>query len=161
MLTLNELLPFIGCSERNAELDRLLKSAGKGIAALSMRKLRSQGVEGIELRPQGLALTFNEREDYIQTYAEPKDEGEAILVAIFAYGAGGKTFQAYAGPIPYSAGPIVNREDALREFGAPLRTEIDEGVIEWDQWLKDGFQMRATYRVDGSLLRLSFTIPFK
>lgn len=160
-MTLNELLPFIGCSELNAGLGQLLKSAGANIASLSMKKLRSQGVEGMEIHAQGLALTFNEREDYIRTYAEPKDEGEAILVAVFAYGAGSKTFKPYQGPIPFSKGPIANRQDALREFGTPLRTEEEDDVVEWDQWVKDGLQMRTTYRDDGSVKVLSFTVPFK
>jgi hypothetical protein len=160
-MTLNELLPFFGCSELDAGLAQLLKSAGANIASISKKKLRSQGVEGIELHAQGLAMTFNEREDYIKTYAEPKDAGEAILVAAFAYGAGSKTFKPYTGPIPFSKGPIANRQDALREFGTPHRTEEEDDVVEWDQWIKDGFQVRTTYRDDGSVKVVSLTIPFK
>jgi hypothetical protein len=160
-MTLTELLPFIGCSELNAGLAELMKSAGGSISSLSMKKLRSQGVEGMEFHAQGLSLTFNEREDYIRTYAEPKDAGEAILVAVFAYVAGSKTFTPYTGPIPFSTGPVATREDALREFGTPARTEEEDDVIEWDQWLKDGFQMRARYRDDGAVKIVSITLPFK
>ncbi len=160
-MTLNELLPFLGASELDAELARLLKTAGSDIGLISKKKLRAQGMEGIELHDRGLALTFNEREDYIETYGTPKDAGEAILVAAFAYGAGSKTFRPYAGPIPLSKGPIAHREDALRAFGAPQQTEEEDGVVDWDQWIKDGLQVRTTYRDDGSVKNISFSVPFK
>ena len=120
-----------------------------------------QGVEGIELHAHGLALTFNEREDYLETCGTPKDAGEAILVAAFAYGAGSKKFRPYTGPIPFSDELITNRQDALRQFGAPRQTEEEDGVIEWDQWIKDGLQVRTTYRGDGSAKIISFSVPFK
>lgn len=160
-MTLDELLPFFGASELDAGLARLLKSAGSDIGLISKKKLRVQGMEGIELHDRGLALTFNEREDYIETYGTPKDAGEAILVAAFAYGAGSKTFRSYAGPIPFSKGPIANREDALREFGTPQQTEEEDDIVEWDQWIKDGLQVRTTYRDDGSVKNISFSVPFK
>ena len=160
-MTLNELLPFLGCSERDAGLAALLKAAGADIASISMKKLRVQGMEGIEIKPHGLALTFSERDDYIATYAVPKDAGEAILVAAFAYGAGSKTFKAYAGPVPFAKGNVADREDALREFGAPARTEEEDDVVEWDQWTKDGLHLRATYRNDGSLKVLMIAVPAK
>lgn len=160
-LTLHELLTFLGASELDAGLARLLKSAGSDIGSISRKKLRMQGMEGIELHDKGLALTFNEREDYIETYGMPKDAGEAILVAVFAYGAGSKTFKPYAGPIPFSKGPIANRQDALREFGTPYRTEEEDDVIEWDEWNKDGLQVRTTYRDEGSVKIISFSVPFK
>jgi hypothetical protein len=34
-------------------------------------------------------------------------------------------------------------------------------VVEWDQWIKDGFQVRTTYRDDGSVKVVSLTLPFK
>lgn len=160
-VTLHELLPFFGASELDAGLAHLLKSAGSDIGSISKKKLRVQGMEGIELHAQGLALTFNEREDYFETYGTPKDAGEAILVAAFAYGAGSKKFRPYTGPIPFSDGPITNRQDALRQFGAPHQTEEEDGVIEWDQWIKDGLQVRTTYRDDGSAKIISFSVPFK
>lgn len=160
-MTLDELLPFFGTSELDAGLAQRLKSAGSDIGSISKKKLRVQGMEGIELHDKGLALTFNEREDYIETYGTPKDAGEAILVAAFAYGAGGKAFKPYAGPIPFSRGPIATRQEALREFGAPHRTEEEDGVIEWDEWIKDGLQVRTTYRDDGSVKIVSFSVPFK
>lgn len=160
-LTLHDLLPFFGASELDAGLARLLESADSGIGSISKKKLRAQGMEGIELRDKGLALTFNEREDYLETYGTPKDAGEAILVAAFAYGAGSKTFRPYAGPIPFSEGPIASRQDALREFGTPHRTEEEDGVIEWDEWIKEGLQVRTTYRDDGSVKIVSFSVPFK
>jgi hypothetical protein len=160
-MTLHELLPYFGASERDAGLARLLQSAGSDIGSISKKKLRVQGMEGIELHDKGLALTFNEREDYLETYGTPKDAGEAILVAAFAYGAGSKTFKPYTGPIPFSKGPIASRQAALGEFGAPHQSEEEDGVIEWDQWLKDGWQVRATYRDDGSVKIISFSVPFK
>jgi hypothetical protein len=159
-VTLNDLIPFIGCSELDDGLVQLLKSAGANISSSLKKRVRSQGMDGIELLAKGLALTFNEREDYINTYAEPKDDGEAILVAVFAY-TSGKRFNPYMGPIPFTKGPVVNRNDALRELGTPHRTEEEDGVIEWDQWIKDGFQMRARYRDDASVKIISFTVPFK
>jgi hypothetical protein len=160
-MTLNELLPFFGYSELNSNLAQLLKSAGADIQSLSTRTLRAEGSDAIELKSLGLELAFWERDIYEQKITSPKDAGKAILVAVFAYGPVSKGFKPYLGPIPFSDGPITKREDALREFGTPQETEVDKDIVEWDQWAKDGLQVRATYHDDASLWNLSFSTPFK
>lgn len=160
-MVLKELIPFFGHSELNANLDQLLKSAGANIQSLSAKTLRTEGSDAIELKSLGLELAFWERESYEQKIAAPKDAGKGILVAVFAYGPTSRGFKPYLGPIPFSDGPITKREDALREFGAPQVTEVDNDMVEWDQWSKDGLQVRATYHDDGSLWNLSFSTPFK
>jgi hypothetical protein len=160
-MTLNDLLPFFGHSELNTNLDQLLKSAGASVQSLSAKTLRAEGSDAIELKSLGLELAFWEREGYERKMGAPKDAGKAILAAAFAYGPGGKSFKPYTGPIPFSSGPIVNRQDALNGFGTPDVTEEDDDVVEWDQWTKDGLQVRATYNDDGSLWNLSFSVPFK
>ncbi|MFK3781773.1 hypothetical protein [Agrobacterium sp. NPDC089420] len=159
-MTLNELLPFLGYSELNSGLAKLLETAGANIRSLSPRTLRAEGSDAIELKTMGLELAFYEREYYENKCATPKDAGEAIFVAAFAYG-GGKAFKRYVGPVPFANAAIGNRQDALREFGAPHRTEEEEGLVEWDQWIKEGIQVRATYHDDGALWNLSFSVPFK
>lgn len=161
-MKLNDLLPFFGHSELNSDLAQLLKSAGASIQSLSPKTLRTEGSDAIELKSLGLELAFWERGGYERKIAAPpKDAGAAILVAAFAYGAGSKAFKPYTGPIPFSNGPIINRQDALREFGTPHETEEEDNVVEWDQWIKDGLQVRATYHNDSSLWNLSFSVPFK
>ena len=160
-MTLNDLLPLLGHSELNADLERLLRSAGASVQSLSAGTLRREGSDAIELVSLGLELAFWEREAYERKVAAPKDAGTAILVAVFAYGPGGKRFKPYAGPIPYGNGPIAGRQDALSAFGAADATEEDDGVVEWDQWIKDGLQLRTTYREDSPLWNLSFSVPFK
>lgn len=160
-MTLNDLLPFFGHSEWDTNLDQRLKSAGASLQSLSAKTLRAEGSDAIELKSLGLELAFWEREAYERKMGAPKDAGKAILAAVFAYGPGGKSFKPYTGPIPFSGGPIVKRQDALAEFGAPDVTEEDGDVVEWDQWIKDGLQVRATYHDDGSLWNLSFSMPFK
>lgn len=160
-MTLKELLPFFGHSELNTDLGQLLKSAGANIQSLSAKTLQAEGSDAIELKSLGLELAFWEREGYEQKIALPKDAGKALLAGVFAYGPGSKRFKPYLGPIPFSDGPVTKREDALRAFGTPQMTETDDDVVDWDQWAKDGLQLRATYHDDGSLWNLSFSIPFK
>lgn len=160
-MTLNDLLPFLGHSELNTNLDQLLKSVGASIHSLSVKTLRAEGSDAIELKSLGLELAFWEREGYERKMGAPKEAGKAILAAVFAYGPGGKRFKPYTGPVPFSGGPIVRRQEALAQFGAPDVTEDDDDVVEWDQWAKDGLQVRATYHDDGSLWNLSFSVPFK
>lgn len=150
-MILNKLLPFFGYSELNDDLAKLLEMAGGNIDSLSRKTLRVEGSDAIELKAIGLELAFREREGYERKFATPKDSGEAILAAVFAYGAGSKTYAPYEGPIPFGNGKILNRSDALREFGVPIKTEKDEDndAIEWDQWLKEGLQLRSSYRDDG------------
>ncbi|MBT2118901.1 hypothetical protein KK141_11250 [Dyella sp. LX-66] len=159
-MELDDLLAFLGYSELNTGLNQLLNSAGARIQTLSRKTLRIEGSDAIELKSLGLELAFWERETYERKIATPKDTGKAIFVAAFAYGSGSKGFKPYQGSIPFSNGPITHREDALREFGIPAITEADD-VVDWDQWIKDGLQVRATYQDDGSLWNLSFSTPFK
>lgn len=160
-MTLNDLLPFLGYSELDAGLDQLLRSAGANIQSLSAKTLRAEGSDAIELKSLGLELAFWEREGYERKMGAPKDAGEAILAAVFAYGPGSKSFRSYTGPIPFSSMPIVKRQDALTAFGMPDLTEDDDDVVEWDQWIKGGLQVRATYHDDGSLWNLSLSVPFR
>jgi hypothetical protein len=160
-MTLNDLLPLLGHSELDANLERLLKSAGASVQSLSAKTLRTEGSDAIELKALGLELAFWEREGYERKVGAPKDAGQAILVAVFAYGRASKSVKPYAGPVPFSSGPIATREDALREFGTPELTEEDDDVVEWDQWTRQGLQLRATYQEDTSLWNLSFSVPFK
>lgn len=160
-MTLNDLLPFLGHSELDTHFEQLLKSAGASMQSLSPKTLRTEGSDAIELKPLGLELAFWEREDYERKMGAPKDAGKAILAAVFAYGPGGKSFKPYQGPIPFGSGPVAGREEALAAFGPPDSTEEDDGVVEWDQWTKEGLQVRATYNDDGSLWNLSYSVPFK
>ncbi|MFM9924884.1 hypothetical protein VLK31_17965 [Variovorax sp. H27-G14] len=160
-MTLHDLLPLLGHSELDASLEQLLKSVGASARTLSDKTLRTEGSDAIEFKPLGLELAFWEREGYERKAATPRDAGKAIFVAVFAYGPGNKSFKPYVGPVPFSKGPIATREDALREFGTPMLTEEEDDVVEWDQWLKEGLQVRATYQDDGALWNLSFSVPFK
>jgi hypothetical protein len=160
-MTLNELLPFLGHSELDTNLEQLLKSAGASMQSLSAKTLRAEGSDALELKPLGLELAFWEREGYEQKMGAPKDAGQAILAAVFAYGPGGKRFKPYTGSIPFGSGPVAGREAALAAFGPPDTTEEDDDVVEWDQWIRDGLQVRATYNDDGSLWNLSYSVPFK
>lgn len=160
-MTLEDLLPLLGFSERTPDLINMLKPAGFDFGPAFMAKLCEQGMEGFESYATGLAITFNEREGYIEAHAEPRNAGEAILVAVFAYGAGSKTFEPYRGKIPFSNGPVVDRQDAIREFGAPHRSEEEDDVVEWDQWIKEGLQLRTSYRDDGSVTNIMFAVPYK
>lgn len=104
-MDLSEVVPFLGCSNSNPGLVEWLRSAGADIGTLSKKELRDTGMDGIDLKKIGLSLTFSSRDDYIDTYAEPTEAGDAILVGIFAYGAGGKTTKPYVGSSPSAAAP--------------------------------------------------------
>lgn len=156
-MTLDELIPYLGYSERNAEFALLMAERGKPFTSFSRRDLRTQGMFGIELPTLGLALTFEGRNGYESHYALPKDDGEFIFAGVFAYPGGSKTVRPYTGPVPFAKTPITSRADALREFGQPDETEIDDGVLDWDQWIKKGLQVRTTYRADSSLSNISIS----
>ena len=162
-MKMNDFVPFLGCSELNVELVNILKSAGADIQSLSRKKLRSQGIEGLELRDLGLFLTFEERQSFERSSGQPRDAGEAILAGVFAYGQGSKTYAEYKGAIPFSKGAVAVRADALREFGTPSKTEVDEDedTVDWDDWFKNGLQLRCTYRADGSIKVISVSVPLK
>jgi hypothetical protein len=64
-MILQDLLPFLGCSELDPGFLRLMSEAGVALDDLSKTALRDQSVIGIELHDQGLALTLNERGDHI------------------------------------------------------------------------------------------------
>jgi hypothetical protein len=160
-MDLSEVVPFLGCSNVNPGLVELLRSAGADIGALSKKELRETGMDGIELKNKGLSLTFSSRDDYIETYAEPTEAGDAILVGIFAYGAGSRSFKPYPGLIPFSRCPVTRREEALLEFGEPYHTESDDGEIDWDYWMKNTVQVGVFYRADASIKYVSFSVPFR
>lgn len=160
-MTLDDLLPYLGCSEQNVELAKLLAGVGFDIAVMPGRAQKNFGLGFCELSDLGIELAFNFHTDFKERYGLPRDAGKAIFSGIFAYDNPSKKRRAYIGPIPFSRGPIHARADALREFGPPLRIETEDGIVEWDQWMKEGLQVRTTYRDDGSLSNLMVSIPFK
>lgn len=159
-MTLDKLLPYLGHSEQNPELAELLASVGFDVALMPGRVRRGAGFGHCELKSWGLELAFDSHTVYEDWCGTPKDAGKAILLAVFAYDKPSKTREAYVGPLPFASGPIHDRHDALREFGPPVRTEEEDGVVEWDQWIKDGLQVRTTYDEDGSLRVFSCSTPF-
>jgi hypothetical protein len=159
-MTLDDLLPFLGHSEQDPGLADLLASVGFDVALMPGRVRRGSGHGHCELPSLGLELAFDFHTVFKDWCGAPKDDGKAIFLAVFAYDRPGKKRQAYVGPIPFSGGPIHDRHDALREFGPPVRTETEDDVVEWDQWIKDGLQVRTTYHEDGSLVSFTYSVPF-
>jgi hypothetical protein len=159
-MTLDKLLPYLGSSEQNRELADLLASVGFDISVMPGRVQRGAGTGHCELNSLGIELAFYFHTDYKSRFGAPKNDGKAILSAIFAHGNANKVRKAYVGPFPFSPGPIHNRHEALRGFGTPLRTEEDDGIVEWDQWMKSGLQVRTEYSEDGSLFVCMYSVPF-
>jgi hypothetical protein len=159
-MTLDTILPFLGHSEQDPGLADLLASVGFDVSLMPGRAQRGAGTGHCELNSLGIELAFDFHTGYKTRFGMPKDGGKAILSAIFAYGKPNEMRAAYVGPIPFSRSPIHNRDDALREFGLPLRTEEEDGIVEWDQWVKDGVQVRTEYFDDGSLFICTYSVPF-
>jgi hypothetical protein len=160
-MELNALLPFLGHSEQDSGLSDLLATAGFDVSLMPGRAQRGGGTGHCELNALGIELAFQFHTDYKHSYGVPMDGGKAILSAIFVYGQPAKKRKAYVGPIPFSSGPIHDRDDALREFGVPYHTEEEDGEIDWDHWMKGNVQVGAFYREDTSLKYVSFTVPLK
>ncbi|MEI5681390.1 MULTISPECIES: hypothetical protein [unclassified Mesorhizobium] len=160
-MELSALLPFLGHSEQNTGLSDLLATAGFDVSLMPGRAQRGGGTGHCELNSLGIELAFQFHTDYKHSFGVPKDGGKAILSAIFAYDRPGKKRQAYVGPIPFSSGPIHDRNDALREFGDPFHTEQEDGEIDWDHWMKGDVQVGAFYREDATAKYVSFAVPLK
>ncbi len=160
-MELSALLPFLGHSEQNTGLSDLLAIAGFDVSLMPARAQRGGGTGHCELNSLGIELSFQFHTDYKHSFGVPRDAGKAILSGIFAYGQPAKKRKAYVGAIPFSSGPIHDRDDALREFNVPYHTELEDGEFEWDHWMKGDVQVSAFYREDETIEYVSFSVPLK
>ncbi|KKX25703.1 hypothetical protein [Rhizobium sp. LC145] len=160
-MNVSDFFPYLGHSEQHDGLSGLLASLGFDVGKMPGKTQRGYGTAGYELSAFGIELTFEFHTNYTDAYGPPKDGGKAILSGIFAYDRPAAKRRAYTGPIPFTDGPIHNRDDALRKLAVPFHTEQDDEEFEWDHWMKDGLQVGAFYRPDATIKYVSFSVPMK
>ena len=153
---LHELL---GLTSMDQTLISAIAEHGGNVSDLSAKNIRELGTDHVNLSEKGLSLAFQSRARFEDSRGQPLGEGPYVLAAMFYYPNGGTDLSAYAGPAPFVSEPVRNREEALRLYGEPSRTESDDDEIDWDQWGRAGRQLRASYREDLTIDTVSVSVP--
>jgi hypothetical protein len=157
----NALIAFLGHTNGNSNFKALLGSNGIS-SELAIKKLKSEGMAHIEAKALGLEMVFDEIDGFRRKRREPnEDGGEGVLSGVVFYPNGSKSYSEFVGSTPFGLKDMKTRDEFHRIFGSPLKTEDDDGQLEWEQWLRDGKQIRATYREDGTIKLVSISIPLK
>ncbi len=154
-------LPYLGCSEQDADLSSLLATIGYDASKLAGQAQRNSGYAFCELKSEGLDLAFYFSTVYEPRFGAPRDGGKAILccVSVYPNGRTSEKKKPYEEPVPFSGMPVRTRDEALRAFGDPYETQEDDGDIDLDHWSKDGLQIGASYRSDLTIDHIGFSLP--
>lgn len=158
-MSIDNLHQLLGMTNTEQDLISAIAEHGGNVADLSAKNIRELGTDFVNLGDRGLSLAFQARARYEDSRGSPRGEGPYVLVAIFYYPNGGTDLEAYTGPAPFASDGVFNRDDALRVYGKPDRTEEDDDEIDWDQWKKDERQLRASYRADLRIDTVSVSVP--
>jgi hypothetical protein len=158
-MNIEDFHQLLGMTNANHELISAIGEHGGNVADLSPKNIRELGTDYVNLSEKGLSLAFQSRTRFEGSRGTPRGEGPYVLSGMFYYPHGGTDLGTYTGPAPFASEGIRNRDDALRVYGDPSRTEEDDDEIEWDQWGKDGRQLRASYREDLQIDTVSISVP--
>ncbi|ANH67316.1 hypothetical protein [Mitsuaria sp. 7] len=158
-MNIEDFHQLLGLSNTDQELVAAIAEHGGNVADLSAKNIRELGTDYVNLSEKGLSLAFQSRARFEDSRGTPRGEGPYVLSGMFYYPHGGTDLSTYAGPAPFASDSVRNREDALRAYGEPSRTEEDDDEIEWDQWSKDGRQLRTSYSEDLQIDTVSVSVP--
>ncbi|MBO9688289.1 MAG: hypothetical protein J7598_16930 [Mitsuaria chitosanitabida] len=167
MISTTPILPadlpkLIGLTELDAPLVAAILQYAPGVEGateLSQKRKKEMRAGFVMLKALGVVMSFSPREAHAADYGEPQGAGESVLSALFYYPEGSEEVDPFEGLLPFAEAEVATREDAHREFGEPADGEEEEGVVEWEQWLVDDFEVTADYDEDGTLLTLTVALP--
>jgi hypothetical protein len=159
LMNLEDFHQLLGLSNTDRELIDAIAEHGGNVADLSPEDIRELGTDHLNLSQKGLSLAFQSRVRFEMSRGTPRGEGPFVFGGMFYYPDGGTDLSPYEGPAPFASEGVRNRADALRVYGEPSRTEEDDGEIDWDQWSRDGRQVRASYREDLVIDTVSVSVP--
>lgn len=159
VMNAEDLHLVLGMTNTDQPLISAIAEHGGNVADLSAKNIRELGTDYVNLGEKGLSLAFQSRARFEDSRGQPRGEGPYVLAAIFYYPNGGTDLSPYSGPAPFVSEPLRNREEALSAYGEPTRTEADDDEIDWDQWGREGRQLRANYREDLTIDTVSVSAP--
>ncbi|WP_416762582.1 hypothetical protein ACNI65_09400 [Roseateles sp. So40a] len=158
-MRIEELHNVLGLTNVDALLQQAIEAAGGSVQVLSPKKIRELGSDFVNINDKGVSLSFLSRGDYEDEHGVPRGAGPYVLACIFYFPFGEGDAQAYEGVAPFADASLKSRDDALRAYGAPHKTEEDEGEIEWDEWIKGGRQLRVSYTSELAIQDISVAVP--
>lgn len=159
-LTPDQFPALLGLTELDAPLVATILArvpGAPGATELSQRQLRAIRAGFVAFKDLGVVLSFSEREDYVEDFGEPRGAGTQVLGALFYYPEGSEEVDAFEGVAPFADEPVPTREDALRAYGEPDDADEEDGVVEWEQWQLEGYDLSLDYAEDGAVLTLTVT----
>lgn len=161
-MTPDRLFTLVGMTNTDSAVIDAIQAHGGSIDALSPTKLKEQTTDFVQLTDLGIALAFTPREFFSRNYRDPIGAGPYAMSGVFYYPNGAAKVSAYRGPLPFSSGPVSNRDEALAAFGAPLETEEEDGDVYWDLWIKgDGRQLKVDYNDELKVKTVLVSFPMK
>ena len=158
-MKIQDLNQLLGLTNTDQALIDAISQLGGDVAKLSAKKMREEGSDFVNLVDAGVSLAFLTRAGYESDHATPRGAGPFVFGAAFYYPFGGSEVEAFAGPSPFADSTLQTREDALRAYGTPDITEEDDDEIDWDEWEKDGLQVRVSYKSDLRISDISVAVP--
>lgn len=158
-MRIEELHNVLGLTNVDAPLQQAIEAEGGSVQVLSPKKFRDLGSDFVNLNDKGVSLSFLTRSDFEDEHGVPGGAGPYVLSCIFYFPFGEGDAQPYEGVAPFSGAALKSRDDALQAYGAPHKTEDDDGEIEWDEWIKDGRQLRVSYTSELAIQDISVSVP--
>jgi len=157
----DRLFTLVGMTNTDDDVINAIKVNGGSIDSLSPKKLKELTTDFVQLNELGIALAFTPKDFFSRNYREPTGSGPYAMSGVFYYPNGSAKVSAYLGLIPFSNGPVGNREEALAAFGEPQETEEEDGDVYWDVWMKDGRQVKVDYNDELAVKTVLVSFPMK
>ena len=150
---------LLGLTNTDETLVAAIASQGGSVENLSPRNIRDLGTDYVNVQNKGISLAFQSRARFEETRGSPRGDGAYVLTTIFYYPNGGEDLEPYMGQAPFASHSVSSRAEALLNYVRPDRTEEDDDEIDWDEWRKDGHQVRVSYFSDLTVSTILVSIP--
>lgn len=151
---------LLGLTEKDQMLLDVINACDGSVVDVNPKRMREYGNAYVTLPGLGVDFVFVPRATYEEERGEPAGDGSHVLEGVFYFPSGGDN-ATYVGNAPFASKPIANRADALAVYGGPSDSNNSDGVVESEDWVKDGIQLSADYRNDGTIASFCVMLPFQ
>lgn len=157
----DQLVKLLGMTDADTALSQAVKANGGSVDSLSPKRMREVLTDFINLVDAGVVLAFVPRKVCSEHYGDPLGRGAYALDGVIYYPNGSSSVSSYKDAVPYAAGPVRNRDEALAAFGTPKSTQEIDGTTFWDLWSNDGIVIKVDYKGGSIIKSVLYSLPRK
>ncbi len=129
MVSMEQLMAWLGRASNDAEVQEFLAEQGLQRAP---KIPRTEAGVYLSLEAQGFGLLFESEEYFSMHHVYHSKTGMPVLAAVFFYGPGNDTFQAFQGDLYGGLRFDMSQQQAQHQLGQSALLDLEFNTEAWD-----------------------------